>query len=932
MMRAARASRGRRTVGAVVAGLSLAASAAQAQFYDYSGSVHTAPTDLFPIDVGTALLDLGFTNTLYVGFGALGSFSALAGAQLSVGGLSLGDGGTGNGSAVVSGAQVRIGGADQVNRVQVGNWGNGSLLVSNGGLVDATVNGAACSAAGAWCRNYIGNAAGSDATLTVTGAGSEMRTLRSFTVGGVSVFTQAADGLDFGTPGGTTHGTVNVLAGGTLRTEGASLGVGPGGGSPLGTEKSFATALIDGVGSQWIVTRNSVDGSTAFMGLATHANATADVTVSGGGLLRIDGAGSYGPNDGIAVGQYGKAMLTITGTGSRLEVAGVSPFINVGVNAGTSDGTLQILDGASASSLFMNVGRDGGKGTLLIDGAGSQLTLSGVGDPVSPGAAFGNVGRNGGTGVATLRNGGRWLITDGGLDSRPGNTNPGFYVGRGAGSDGTLTITGTGSILEVVSTSIGPGVGEPDNFNPFAAFGRDSGSVGDLTVKAGGRLVMTGQALSTVADSRSTVLNIGGFSDTALGGTGTATLTGLGSQLRVQGIDGLVAVGRNGTGTLTIKDQGLLATTIVNIGRGESGDGTLRMDHGFMELSGQQTGNSLSGAGMAVGSRGGTGVAHIGNGSVVTITNPGSSGAGLNVGGTPVNPLGTGRLNVSGGSQIHVIAQPGLARVRIGHDGDGAATFSGGSVLDAAGGDVIIAGEPGSKGRLTLNDGSVLNADYVGVGSRRGGIDGGEGKLYVNASTVNATTVEIGSFSKLGGNDGLINAFVINRGTLSPGNSPGRVVINGGIRNDEGSTIVLDIEDDGAGGYRFDEIVLTQGSSYAFGSVTVQFSFLGATDPVAAAESGALAMDTFLRVTDGSNEAGLSSTFGAGETWNTVLADASFVAKSNAYDVTSLVLNLDGSGTFTVAAVPVPEPGAWLLHLLGLAVLAGVVRRRELGA
>jgi len=82
----------------------------------------------------------------------------------------------------------------------------------------------------------------------------------------------------FGTPGGNSNGTVNNLAGGVLRTEGAALGTGAGGPLALGTEKSFANVLIDGVGSKWIVTPSSVDGGIAFMGIATHANATANVT------------------------------------------------------------------------------------------------------------------------------------------------------------------------------------------------------------------------------------------------------------------------------------------------------------------------------------------------------------------------------------------------------------------------------------------------------------------------------------------------------------------------------------------------------------------------------------------------------------------------------------------------------------------------------
>jgi hypothetical protein len=268
---------------------------------------------------------------------------------------------------------------------------------------------------------------------------------------------------------------------------------------------------------------------------------------------------------------------------------------------------------------------------------------------------------------------------------------------------------------------------------------------------------------------------------------------------------------------------------------------------------------------------------------------------------------------------------------RIGHDGSGTATFSQGSALNVAGGNVIIAGQPGSTGTLTLNSGSVLNADYVGVGSNPGGIDGGNGSLFINDSTVNAATVEIGTYSLLGGNGGLINGQVINRGTLSPGNSPGRVKIQGGIINTDGSQILLDVQSDGSGGFLVDQIVLSQNSTYTFDNVAVTFRFLGNTDPVAAGNAGVMDLDTFLRVATVGGDAGLSTEFTNGQTWNTLLAQATFSATSPNYDVSNLQLNLDGSGnfSFTATPLPVPEPSQWVLSLGGLLAVGALARRRR---
>jgi hypothetical protein len=350
-------------------------------------------------------------------------------------------------------------------------------------------------------------------------------------------------------------------------------------------------------------------------------------------------------------------------------------------------------------------------------------------------------------------------------------------------------------------------------------------------------------------------------------------------------------------------------------------------DNAVLALSGQQTTSNPVGAALAIGYQGGSGTVNV-LGQGVVIDNAGSLGAAIVLGGAPAYPGGTGVLNVSN-SRVVLAAAPGLGTVRIGYDGTGTATFSNFSRLTVTGNDVIIAGQPGSTGTLTLNSGSVLTANYVGVGSNPGGIDGGTGFLYVNDSTVTANTVEIGSHSLLGGSGGLITATVINRGALSPGNSPGRIVIDGSIGNADGSQIVLDILSDGIGGYLVDEVVLTQGTTFSFGAVAVRFNFLGNTDPVAAASSGALSMDTFLRASNGTTETGLSSRFAPGQTWNSLLSRSTFSATSTAYDVTSLALNSDGSGTFTVTASPVPEPVAGSMLLLGLMGIVGMTRRRK---
>lgn len=911
----------RRNALAVAAGiLFIAGLPAQAQFYETSGSVYSDPTDLIPtFDRFVSLLDLT-GNTLGVGGSAPGSFSALAGSLLKVDQISIANGGTGNGSLTVTGvgAKAEIGGT--FNRLEIGNWGTGSMTVSAGALVDATVNAADCAAPGAWCHSFIGNAAGSTATLTVTGTGSEVRTLRAFVVGQGYVQT------GFGTPGGTTHATLNVLDGGTLRTDGATVGAGPGGPDNLGSETVVANVTIDGPSSRWIISRNRVDNGAAILGAGIHANAQATITVSNGGRLLVDGTGSVGPFDGINLGNSGRADLTVTGVGSAVEISAANAFINVGRNGATGQGSFSVLAGATASTMFISVGRDSARGDLLIDGAGSQMTLSGVGTPGTAGTAGGSVGRDGGTGYATVSNGGRWLITDGGADSRPNVSSPNLVVGQGAAGTGSLTITGPGSTVEIVSTSLGLAAGIADNYNPYMRVGRDAGSTGNLLVSNGGKLLLTGNAKTSLTDQRYTSLVIGGREQNVAGGVGHATITGLGSEVRLAGTDAYVSVGRGpgGHGTLDVLNQGHLDSTGLDVGW-TGGTGTMTVDNATVRLSGGPYVDG-AGAGMTIAAGvGSVGAVALNNGARVSLSSDTAS-FGINVGGGRTLNGGTGTLAMAGGSAIEYSGTASHA-LSIGRNvgSTGSMTMTGGSsVLLGSNGFAFIGRVVGATGTMEVRDGSTLIADYVGIGSTPD-VDTGTGALIVANSTVTATTVEIGALGTLGGSDGTINAMVINRGLLAPGESPGKIIINGGIRNLDAGRVVFDVEADGHGGFVTDELILTKGSTFDFGDMKVIFNFIGDTDPNLFLDTGRFDMDTFLRSRDGSTDLGLSSEFEPGTDWGTLFADTQFSAQADGFAVTDLTFHADGN--FGVVAVPVPEPATWAMLFVGIALLTARARQ-----
>src|SRR6185436_13890790 len=150
----------------------------------------------------------------------------------------------------------------------------------------------------------------------------------------------------------------------------------------------------------------------------------------------------------------------------------------------------------------------------------------------------------------------------------------------------------------------------------------------------------------------------------------------------------------------------------------------------------------------------------------------------------------------------------------------------------------------------------------------------GTATLVLDNSTVNTTTFEIGPQGLLTGNNGVINASgdVIVAGTISPGNSPGRVTINCNLIMLPGSLLILEIAANGDD-YSFDQLRIGSDSTFDLKDLHVVFSFLGNTDPNAFMATGGLDLDNFIRSLDQQTGAdtGLSSVFAQGQTWGDVL-------------------------------------------------------------
>lgn len=889
-----------------------------------------------------------FTGFMSIGNAGAGAVTVNGGSQLAGQRLNAGLAATGSGLVTVAGAgssfalsMDRLPGSNFLN-TSIGSQGSGSLSVLNGGSFVNGLDNADCQAN---CRLYFSNGAGSQGTLLVNGSGSTLSTPGGVRVGYASLFTQPVSGFAYGTPGGASSGTATISGGGVATSSFLQVANVDEGSEAKGSESASGSVLIDGPGSAWNLVRNAAQtGSRALLSMGSGHDTTGTMNVRNGGLLRIDGSGASGQFTGISLAAPAatstsanvNAALTVSGVGSKVEYVGGRGFFGIGRSAG-ADGQLTVSNGGVISGIgtetgltYVDVGT-GGIGRATVTGAGSLLQMNGrnsdtntFAGTVLGGGAFLNVGRTetiAGNGTLVVSAAGKVVIdtTAVALTNTSGRT--GFGVGWDAGSIGSLTVTGTGSAVQVLAG---------DGLTPYLAVGRDGGS-GNLQILSGGKVEVSNSHVSVpnpggYLNGDVTQLEIGRRTNTGTEATsGSVTVSGAGSQLTLGGMaDSLIYVGRgnNTSGTLNVLNGGSVSTMLMRVGQDSGASGTVNFSGGALVIDGTRNGGDRAGqaGGLVLGRGGGVGTLNATNASTIVIGSTAST-ASLRIGGSSNSPGGSGTANVMGGSTVNVNSPN--AQIMVGATGTAALTSIGalnitgvGSSVSALGSNsrVLIGAGSNTVGSALVGAGSALSAgSLIGVAHDGNANTGGIGSLIVNG-TASGPLLVVGSAGLLGGS-GVVNGNVVNHGVIAPGNSPGRLTIDGSLDNSAGK-IVLEVQARAGGGYDHDELVLGNWTGSTLDHGAIEFLFLEDTDPTAFLASGAFTLGNFFK-----EIAGGGAIIDVSAAYLTQFMNVAFSASSAHYSIGAIRFGSGGVGSFTATAVPAPQTLA--LVLLGLGLMVG---------
>lgn len=570
------------------------------------------------------------------------------------------------------------------------------------------------------------------------------------------------------TVGKDTTGTLIIEQGASFRSLAAIIGqnVGSSGtvivrdGSTWNVQEAFSPFLVgfNGTGSLHIESGGKVVSN------ASQINGLSEVFITGIGSqwsllpspseehpVRLDIDGKLEVTEGGSLNSAGPATvqrggsMKVTGSGTDAVSAGeISIFSN---QIGNS--TLSIENGATVRSHDGSIwSHDGATSTAVITGVGSRWLVN-----------------EGGQDLGSLEIGamgfGSLLIENGGSATIIGETK----LGESEGTNGTLTIRGSGSSF----TSLGLAIGKLPNTplpilggsgtlhveqggladTSYTLVGASDGSNGTITVTGAGSRLYAYDFWVAERGRGTLMIEEGGFVDSEFsdlglrgGSSAEVTVTGPGSQWS-NGSD--LRIGPEGRATLTITDGASVHANYVSMGFAATGEGTLN-------ISGSEGRRGVMTAGTI---RGGSGSSSIVlDGGVLRARNAGTLLTGFSPGDIVFEEGGT--FLDTAGNNVGIDANlSGVGNLT--KQGLGVLTFSqtntyGGNTILEGGGLALSGTGTLGAGFLQMASGTIFDisgkADGLAIDNLQGG-----GTIILGANTL---ALDAGSFS----------GFVIGSGSL----------------------------------------------------------------------------------------------------------------------------------------------------------------------
>ncbi|MEM7236751.1 MAG: M10 family metallopeptidase C-terminal domain-containing protein, partial [Pseudomonadota bacterium] len=295
---------------------------------------------------------------------------------------------------------------------------------------------------------------------------------------------------------------------------------------------------------------------------------------------------------------------------------------------------------------------------------------------------------------------------------------------------------------QIVVGNLGYGALEVRNEATVSArnieLGRSLASSEGVQAAGNGTLSVAGGGVVTITTNSATAY-LGLQIADAVGSIGTATVTGVGSELVSTGGAARIRIGDAGTGTLNIQDGGRVAGLFIEAGGATTGAAAILVSGAgaTLDLSDEE-GRFSANAGQAGllrlgGESGGAGSLRIENGGAVTISNDPTGTADLPslIVGSQIGS--TGYVDVSGAGSVLEITLTGSAT-------DGFAPNT-----DSYFGPRLRLGEKGGAGQVTVRDGGAIT------------LTGENAELRVGEAAAGFTS-DLSSFTVMGGGSVLLDS------------------------------------------------------------------------------------------------------------------------------------------------------------------------------